>query len=261
MVLLAAVALVQGGATALGMGLVAKLGESVLARLRERFVERALSLPADRLERAGAGDLTARVTTDVARVSAAVRSALPELARSGLTIVLTMVALVVLDWRFLLAALLAAPVQAWTARWYVRRAVPLYARQRVAGGAQQQQLLETIGGADTVRAYSLEEEHTERVARRSREAVALSLRGVRLVLGFYGRLHVAEYPGLVAVLCAGFVLGARQRRVGGHGDRGGALLPQPVRAGERRLGASTSPTRSTCSTSSSTSTGTRAAPS
>lgn len=112
-----------------------------------------------------------------------------------------------------------------------------------------------------VRAYSLEEEHTERVARRSREAVALSLRGVRLVLGFYGRLHVAEYPGLVAVLCAGFVLGARQRRVGGHGDRGGALLPQPVRAGERRLGASTSPTRSTCSTSSSTSTGTRAAPS
>ena len=204
--LLATVALVQGGATALGMGLVAKLGESVLARLRERFVERALSLPADRLERAGAGDLTARVTTDVARVSEAVRSALPELVRSGLTIVLTLVALAVLDWRFLLAALLAAPVQAWTARWYVRRAVPLYARQRVAGGAQQQQLLETIGGADTVRAYSLEEEHTELVARRSREAVAISLRGVRLVLGFYGRLHVAEYLGLVAVLCAGFVL-------------------------------------------------------
>ncbi|WSJ90976.1 ABC transporter ATP-binding protein/permease [Streptomyces sp. NBC_01304] len=205
-VLLAVVALTQGAATAWGMGLVAKLGESVLARLRERFVERALTLPADRLERAGAGDLTSRVTADVARVSEAVRSALPELARSGLTIVLTLIALAVLDWRFLLAALLAAPVQAWTARWYVRKAVPLYARQRIATGAQQQQLLESIGGAGTVRAHLLEDEHTERVAGRSREAVGLNLRGIRLILGFYGRLHIAEYTGLVAVLFAGLVL-------------------------------------------------------
>lgn len=203
---LAVVALVQGGATALGMGAVARVGESVLARLRERFVERALALPADRLERAGAGDLTARVTDDVARVSESVRSALPELTRSALTIVLTLGALALLDLRFLLAALLAVPVQALTARWYVRRAVPLYARQRVATGLQQQQLLEVIGGADTVRAFLLEEQHSARVAARSREAVALRMRGVRLVLGFYGRLHVAEYIGLVAVLCAGFLL-------------------------------------------------------
>ncbi|MGP3978257.1 ABC transporter ATP-binding protein [Streptomyces sp. 8N114] len=205
-VLLVAVALAQGGVTALGMSAVARLGESVLARLREQFVERALTLPADRLERAGAGDLTARVTGDVSRVSEAVRSALPELARSGLTIVLTLGALALLDPRFLLAALLAVPVQALTARWYVRRAVPLYAHQRVATGAQQQQLLETIGGSDTVSAYLLEEEHTARVARRSHEAVRITLRGVRLVLGFYGRLHVAEYIGLVSVLFAGFVL-------------------------------------------------------
>ena len=52
-----------------------------------------------------------------------------------------------LDWRFLLAALLAVPVQLHTARWYVRERSPLYAGQRVAAGAQQQQLLDTIGGA------------------------------------------------------------------------------------------------------------------
>ncbi|MFJ4716380.1 ABC transporter ATP-binding protein [Streptomyces sp. NPDC088785] len=204
--LVALVALAQGVATMLGLALLGRLGETALARLRERFVRRALALPADRLERAGAGDLTARVTTDVARVSEAVGSALPELVRSGLTIVLTLGALLLLDWRFLLAALLAAPVQILTARWYVRKAVPLYAAQRVADGAQQQQLLETLGGADTVRAHRLEAAHTEQIARRSRAAVALSLRGTRLVLGFYGRLHIAEYIGLVAVLYAGFVL-------------------------------------------------------
>ncbi|MGW4038231.1 ABC transporter ATP-binding protein [Streptomyces sp. NPDC004778] len=205
-VLLVAVAVVQGLTTTLGLTRIARLGETLLARLRERFVERALNLPADRLERAGAGDLTARVTGDVARVAEAVRSALPEMARSVLAILLTLGALALLDVRFLLAALLAVPVQLLTARWYVRRALTLYADQRVANGAQQQQLLETIGGAVTVRGHRLEEQHTERSAGRSRQAVDLTMRSVNLVLGFYGRLHIAEYIGLAAVLIAGFWL-------------------------------------------------------
>ncbi|NYS17974.1 ABC transporter ATP-binding protein [Streptomyces sp. SJ1-7] len=205
-VLLLAVAVVQGLTTTLGLTQIARLGETVLARLRERFVERALRLPADRLERAGAGDLTARVTGDVARVAEAVRSALPEMARSVLAILLTLGAMALLDVRFLLAALLAVPVQALTARWYVRRATTVYADQRVANGAQQQQLLETIGGAATVRGHRLEEQHTEKTAARSRRAVDLTMRSVHLVLGFYARLHIAEYIGLAAVLVTGFFL-------------------------------------------------------
>ncbi|MFF3417417.1 ABC transporter ATP-binding protein [Streptomyces sp. NPDC002698] len=205
-VLLVVVALVQGGATALGLSLVSQLGESVLARLRERFVDRALRLPLEQVEKAGTGDLSARVTRDVARVGEAVRSALPELVRSVLAIVLTLVAMAALDWRFLLAALIAVPVQAHTARWYVRNAVPLYARERIATGAQQQQLLDTIAGAGTVRAYRLEEEHTAHVTERSSAAVGMTMRGVELVLRFYNRLHVAEYTGLAAVLVTGFFL-------------------------------------------------------
>ncbi|MGW0567420.1 ABC transporter ATP-binding protein [Streptomyces tauricus] len=205
-VLLVLVALAQGATTVLGLSLVARLGETVLAQLRERFVEKALRLPLEQVEKAGAGDLTARVTRDVSVVGEAVRSALPELARSLLAIVLTLAAMAALDWRFFLAALIAVPVQASTARWYVRNAVPLYAEQRIATGSQQQQLLDTIAGAGTVRAFRLEEEHTARVTRRSSAAVELTLRGVRLVLNFYNRLHVAEYAGLAAVLVTGFLL-------------------------------------------------------
>ncbi len=111
-----------------------------------------------------------------------------------------------LDWRFLLAALIAVPVQAHTARWYVRNAVPLYAKERVATGAQQQQLLDTIGGARTVRAYRLQRNHSRRVAERSRSAVELTMSGVQLMLRFYSRLHIAEYLGLSAVLVTGFLL-------------------------------------------------------
>lgn len=205
-VLLVVVAVAQGVLTVLGLALVSRLGETALADLRERFVERALALPLEQVEKAGSGDLTARVTRDVSQVAEAVRNALPELARSLLAIVLTLGALALLDWRFLLAALIAVPVQAHTARWYVRNAVPLYAAERVAVAAQQQQLLDTIGGAATVRGFRMEDAHVGRVAARSAAAVDLTMRGVRLVLRFYSRLHIAEYAGLAAVLITGFLL-------------------------------------------------------
>jgi ATP-binding cassette subfamily C protein len=200
------VALSQGVTTALGIGMVARLGESMLATLRERFVERALTLPLSQVERAGSGDLTSRVTNDVTVVAEAVRNALPELGRSALTIVLTLGGLAVLDWRFLLAALLAAPIQLHTVRWYVRQASPLYASQRVAVGAQQQQLLDTVGGARTVRAFGLADAHIAQVQSRSNAAIALALRGVRLLTRFFARLNLAEFVGLSAVLITGFLL-------------------------------------------------------
>ncbi|WP_443094378.1 ABC transporter ATP-binding protein [Phytohabitans houttuyneae] len=162
--------------------------------------------PLEQVERAGSGDLSARVTADVAIVAEAVRRALPQLARAGLTIVLTLVGLALLDWRFMLAALLAVPVQAHTVRWYVRHAIPLYAEQRISVGTQQQQLLDTVGGASTVRAFRLADRHVDLVTERSSATVTLALQAVRLITRFFGRLNLAEYIGLSAVLVTGFVL-------------------------------------------------------
>jgi len=199
-------ALFEAALAGLGIALLAQVGEDTLARLRERFVESALRLPLEQVEKAGAGDLTSRVTNDVAVVAEAARTALPEFTRALLTIVLTLAGMAVLDWRFLVAALLAVPVQAYTVRWYARRAVPLYARQRVAVGAQQHQLLATIDGATTIRAFRIAGEHSGRVAARSQQAVDLLLQGVALQTRFYARLHVAEFAGLAAVLATGFFL-------------------------------------------------------
>ncbi|MGD9987232.1 ABC transporter ATP-binding protein [Pseudonocardia sp.] len=203
---LVGVAVVQGLLAALGVAQTAQVGEVVLARLRERLVDRALGLPLERIEAAGAGDLGSRVTEDVAQVGEAVREGVPALARYGLIIVLTFVGLAVLDWRFLLAALAAVPIQALTARWYLRRATPLYAEQRIAGGAQQQQLLDSTVGVATVRAFRLAGRHTELVRQRSQRVVDLALRVVRLQNGFFGRLNLAEFVGLALVLVVGFLL-------------------------------------------------------
>lgn len=206
MILLVTVAVARGAATALGSALVARLGETLLAALRERFVERALGLPLERVEEAGSGDLVSRVTDDVTMVAKSVRQALPEFSRSAFTIVLTLAGLAVLDWRFLLAALCAVPVQVLSVRWYLRRAAPVYAGHRVATGALQHQLLDSIGGVRTVRAFRLNGPHLDLVEQRSRAALGLALRGIHVVTGFFSRLNLAEFIGLASVLVTGFVL-------------------------------------------------------
>ncbi|GAA4701810.1 ABC transporter ATP-binding protein [Pseudonocardia yuanmonensis] len=199
-------ALAQGLLAVLGIAQTARVGEVVLARLRERLVDRALGQPLARIEAAGAGDLGSRVTEDVAQVGEAVREGVPTLARYGLLVVLTFVGLAVLDWRFLLAGLVAVPIQALTARWYLRRATPLYAEQRIAGGAQQQQLLDTASGLATLRAFRLGNRHVELVRECSQRVVDLALAVVRLQNGFFGRLNLAEFVGLALVLATGFLL-------------------------------------------------------
>jgi ATP-binding cassette subfamily C protein len=205
-VLLGLAAVAQGAFTGLGTNLVARVGERVLARLRERFIDRALRLPLEQVERAGSGDLTSRVTDDVTVIAEAVRDALPALARASLTITLTLGGIAVLDWRFLLAALLAVPIQAHTVRWYSRTAAPLYARQRVVAGVLSHQLLDTIGAGSTVRAFRLADDHLGRVGRKSQGAIDIALRAARLWTRFFGRLNVAEFIGLGAVLATGFLL-------------------------------------------------------
>ncbi|MDV5143832.1 ABC transporter ATP-binding protein [Streptomyces sp. SBC-4] len=206
LVLLIAVAVARGAAAAVGSTLVARLGETVLAALREQFIERALRLPLERVEAAGSGDLVSRVTSDVTMIAKSVRQALPEFSRSALTIVLTFVGLAVLDWRFLLAALIAAPVQVFSVRWYMRRSSPVYGEHRIATGALQHQLLDSVGGARTVRAFRLGSTHTALLEDRSGAARDLGLRGIHLVTGFFSRLNLAEFIGLAAMLATGFVL-------------------------------------------------------
>ena len=205
-ILLAVVAIGRGVLNAFGTSTGARLGEVLLSRLRESFVERAVELPLGQLERAGSGDLSSRITNDVNKIGEALRYAVPEFTRSSLMIVLTLVGLGVLDWRFMIAAAVAVPLQVWTARWYVRRSMPLYARHRTVIGDQQHQLLNTIGGASTVRALRITDDHEHQVERRSRANADLGVTEILLQTRFFNRLNLAEVISLTSVLLTGFWL-------------------------------------------------------
>ncbi|MBU6532750.1 ABC transporter ATP-binding protein [Streptomyces mayonensis] len=149
-----------------------RFGERTLARVRERYVDRALALPASVVERAGTGDLTTRGTADVTTVGTTLRDAGPELLVNSVQAVFLTGAVFVLDPLLGLVGVLGL-TPAWLAlRWYLRRARSGYLAEGAAGSEVAESLSATVAGARTVEAFGLA---GRRVAT-SREALEVSRR-------------------------------------------------------------------------------------
>ncbi|MFY4717302.1 ABC transporter ATP-binding protein [Streptomyces sp. LaBMicrA B280] len=186
--------------------LLARVVLTVTGRLREDAVTAALALPVDAVEAGGTGDLVARVSGDTERIADAASGALGDFAAAALAILAALAGLAALDWRFAVAGLLAVPLQAHTLRWYLRTSQPLYAAGRTAEGRRASALLGAFTALPTLRALRLGPGRYARVEAASEAAMAYEFRATRAATRFYGRLNIAEFTGLSAVLLVAWAL-------------------------------------------------------
>ncbi|MDT0609357.1 ABC transporter ATP-binding protein [Streptomyces lancefieldiae] len=149
-----------------------RFGERTLARVRERFVDRALALPASVVERAGTGDLTTRGTGDVSTVGTTLRDAGPELLVNAVQALFLTVAVFFLDPLLGLVGVLGLTPVGFGLRWYLRRARAGYLAEGAATSDVAESLAATVAGARTVEAFRLGD---RRVAT-NREALEVSRR-------------------------------------------------------------------------------------
>ena len=191
--------------SAAGFYLVSRLSERVIAHLREEMVGTALGLPVHRVEDAGTGDLVSRSTDDVAVLSSAVTETVPILSSSLFTILATSVALVSLNWRFLLIVVAVAPIYIIASRRYLAVAPGRYAAERASMADRARKLLEAIHGRATVRAFRMEEEMHERIRVTSQAVVdhGFSARVTMIVLQVW--MSVAEFLILAGGLIVGWI--------------------------------------------------------
>ena len=157
--------------SASGFYVLSRLTERVIANLREDMVATALRLPTHRVEEAGTGDLVSRSTDDVAELSAAVTDSVPVLAKSLFAVVATGLALVSLNWQYVMVVAAVTPLYFFAARRYLHRAPQRYTDERASMAERARRLLESIRGRKTVRAFCLEEHMHGRIERASQGVV------------------------------------------------------------------------------------------
>ncbi|WP_030161199.1 ABC transporter ATP-binding protein [Glycomyces sp. NRRL B-16210] len=132
-----------------------RVGERLSARLRERFVERCLRLPLHTAEQAGSGDLMTRASADVPEAGGLIRETLPSAAVSILTALVYAAAMLWVNALLAACMLLAVPLIAAGARWYLKRARAGYLRQAGAESRSGEALSATAGGARTAEIHRL----------------------------------------------------------------------------------------------------------
>ncbi|MEU8785850.1 ABC transporter ATP-binding protein [Streptomyces sp. NPDC048637] len=133
----------------------AMLGERMLADLREDFLVRSVALPPGVLERAGTGDLLSRITTDIDRLSSAMRKAVPQLAIGVVWVALLIGGLTVTAPPLALSVVVAMPLLIVGCRWYYKRAPSAYRSEAAGYAAVSAVLTESVDAGHTVEAHRL----------------------------------------------------------------------------------------------------------
>jgi ABC-type multidrug transport system fused ATPase/permease subunit len=187
----------------------AVIGETVLAELREDFLAGAVALPLGTVERAGSGDLVTRATTDIDRLSYAVREAAPEITVATLTSILIMAAAFLTAPLVAVAMLVGAPPIILGTRWYRRRADAGYRREMAAVGRVTAGIVETADAGRTVEALGLRDRRVERTERDIREWVAAERYTMWLRTVWFPTAEIGYVLPIVFVVLVGGTLVAR----------------------------------------------------
>ncbi|MGO2037971.1 MAG: ABC transporter ATP-binding protein [Brevibacterium sp.] len=192
--------------TWIGAWALAHIAMPVVAELRTEVVDAAMSLPSQRIETTGTGDLVSRVADDSRKISEAAAQVLPLVVESLLVVIVSAVGLAAIDWRLGLTGLVAVPMYWLTLRWYLPRSEPIYKEERAAFGRRAGRLLGGLTGAQTLRAYRAEAGEMTRIDSASGQARDLSIDVFRFLTRAFGRNNRAEAVVLSLLLAAGFAL-------------------------------------------------------
>ncbi|MFD3590945.1 ABC transporter ATP-binding protein [Streptomyces sp. NPDC058683] len=183
-----------------------RFGERTLARVREEFVDRALTLPASVVERAGTGDLTARGTSDVTAVGTTLRDIGPELLVCSVQALFVMAAVFALDPMLGAFGVLGLTPIWFALRWYLRRARDGYLAEGATTSGVAEIVTATVAGARTVEAFRLQD---RRIAA-SRDALEANRKTrfytLRLRTVFFPAVEVSYSVPVAGVLLIGGLL-------------------------------------------------------
>jgi ATP-binding cassette, subfamily B, bacterial len=182
--------------------LAARAGERFIHALRLAAFEKLQVLPLGFFEQQRAGVLVSRLTSDVQSLNELVREALVEITGSGLQILLTVVALVLLSPELAAISLVALPIliaSSWSFHHGAGRAYHAI-RDRVADTLTV--LQEGLAGVRVVQAFRREERTLDRYKPRSQAQVSAWRRASFVNIRLFAFLPLAQAAALIVVLLA-----------------------------------------------------------
>ncbi len=178
-VLLMVVTLFQGIVFFGGKYLVEWVGHRVITDLRGRLFEHIHSLPIQFFGKNRTGDLISRVTSDTGLLAQLVRNVIGDLIREPFTLLGLIGAMVVLDWRLSIMALVVFPICIVPVALLGRRVRKASKRGQESSGDLLSAAQESINGALVVKAFQMEADETARFGQSNMRIFKMAMKQTR----------------------------------------------------------------------------------
>jgi ATP-binding cassette subfamily B protein len=199
----AALALAGGAVSFADDVLSAWIGERFVLDLRTRVFRHLQGLSLDFFDRRRLGDLTARLTGDVAAIETLVLSGVADAISYVLRIAFMAGALFYLSWELALVALVAAPLFWLSARRFSRAIKHASREKRRRSGAISAVAEESLANVQLVQAYGAEAREVGRFHREALGAYAAEMAAARLRALFRPLIDLLEVAGALLVIGVG----------------------------------------------------------
>ncbi|MCD6028261.1 MAG: ABC-type multidrug transport system ATPase and permease component [Thermomicrobiales bacterium] len=193
-----------GGLISFGDDFVSEwLGERFLIDVRTRVFAHLQRLPLDFVGGQRRGDLMTRLTGDVTEIESLMISGIAEALSYGLRILFFAGALVYLNWRLALLALVVAPAFWLASQIFARRIKGVAREQRRWTGAIGAVAEESLRNAPLVQAYNRQDAEVARFRREALGSFAAQMALTRLRATFDPLLEAFQLGGVLVIVAAG----------------------------------------------------------
>ncbi len=180
-----------------------RTGQSALADLREEVYSRVITLPIEFFARRRVGELTSRISTDIAQIEAALVDTLPQLCRQAIFLAGGIVLISLTSGKLTLLLLSTLPFLVAAAVTFGRR-LRRFSRETQDRLAEVGTLVEeTLQAIASVKAFKNEDYELGRYRRSNQAVLAASLQAARWRAAFICFIIAALFGGIVVVLWFG----------------------------------------------------------
>src|ERR671914_498897 len=181
------------------------LGERFLQRMRRRLFSHVQKLSLDVLDRRRLGDVIARLTGDVQAIESFVLSGVADGLSALLRIVFFTGALIYLDWRLALVAIVVTPLFLYVARRFSRLIKHASREKRRRSGSLSAVAEESLANQMLVQASNRQDAELRRFERENEGIIEAQLASTR-IRGLFGPLvDLVELLGVMVVIVLGTV--------------------------------------------------------
>jgi ATP-binding cassette, subfamily B, bacterial len=181
------------------------IGERFLQRMRRRLFSHVQTLSLDVLDRRRLGDLIARLTSDVQAIESFVLSGVADGLSAVLRIIFFSGALIYLDWRLALVALVVTPVFLFVARSFARLVKHASREKRRRSGSLSAVAEESLANLMLVQASGREAAELERFERENEGIIEAELASTRIRGLFTPLIDLIELLGVMVVIVLGTI--------------------------------------------------------